>query len=162
MSPVPGIRGRVVALVLAALVVPSAAAATSSAEAGEPEVLELTNSPDEDIVSGREWTAELRIQPPELAQRAGERPAVLILNERTGERRSFAVRRSGDRFTAAVVFPEEGRWAYGVAIGPRFVSDRGYVDVTQAATRSDPTFIVVVSALLVVGAVVLGASALRS
>jgi hypothetical protein len=162
MRPVAGIGGRLVALALAALVAPSAVAAKSSSEAGEPEVLELTNSPGEDMVSGREWTAELRIQPPELVQRAGERPAVLVLNERTGERRSFAVRRSGDRFTASVVFPEEGRWAYGVALGPRFVAGREYVDVAQAPARSDPRFIIAVSALLVVGALAVGASALRS
>jgi hypothetical protein len=162
VRPVPRIRARVVALALAALVAPSAVTARSGSEAGEPEVLKLTNSPGEGMVSGREWTAELRIQPPELVQRAGERPTVMILNERTGERRSFAVRRSGSRFTASVVFPEEGRWAYGISLGRGFVSDREFVDVRRGRTRRDAVPVLVASALLVVGALALGVSALRS
>jgi hypothetical protein len=160
MRPVHDRRVRLVALAVAALVAPTAAAKAGQGP-GEAEVLELANAPEDRIASGRTWTAELRVQPPDLFRRTSPRPTVLILDELTGERRSFAVGRSGSRFIARVVFPEEGRWAYGVAVGGRFVSDREFVDVRRGRSRRDAVPVLVASALLVVGALALGVSALR-
>jgi hypothetical protein len=148
-----------IALAVAALIA-SSAAATAGQEPGAAEVLELTNAPEDRIASGSTWTAELRVRPPDLLER--RRPTIDILNELTGERRSFAVGRSGARFTARVVFPEEGRWAYGIAVGGRFVSDREFVDVRRGRNRRDAVPVLVASALLVVGALGVGVSALRT
>lgn len=161
MGTVHRTRVRVLALALAALVAPSAAVAKTGDE--PVEILELVNDPGDGMVTDRVWTAEIRVQPPDLLQRMGAEaePSVLIIDERTGEQRSFPVRRSGDRFVAEVVFPEEGRWAYGVATGGRLVAGREYVEVTKARTRSDATPILILSGLLLLGALALSVSALR-
>jgi hypothetical protein len=157
-----------------------ALAAASPAAAGCWATVGLA-PPPANTTAGQVWSAELTVlqhgRNP-LPDAANARPTVTIVNETTGERKTFAAKvtdASQGRYTAEVVFPASGVWSYRVFDG--FTSDGGgpvpcarthtfaSVDIDGAAAgggggTSPPWGLVAsvsaLTALALAGAVVLG------
>jgi hypothetical protein len=75
--------------------------------------------PPAGTTAGETWTAELTIMQHGRTPLADAKPTVTIVNGKSGERRTFAAKETGEigRYQAEVVFPSAGLWRYEVNDG---------------------------------------------
>ncbi len=102
-------RPVLIAVAIAALVLPAAAEAGCMATAG------LAPPPDT-LKPGQTWNARVTVLQHGVRPLNGLQPTVTIVNESTGARREFAARPAGKAgtYVAPVVFPAAGNWSYEV------------------------------------------------
>ena len=105
--------GRIV--LLAAL---GAALLSPSAHAGGWATTNLSSTP-QNLRAGDTWTVDLTILQHGRTPLAGVEPSLVLTSKRTGDEHVFPARPTSETgvYRARVVFPQRGRWSYGVDDG---------------------------------------------
>src|SRR5687767_12578457 len=117
----------IVITVLAALAAPGAAYAGCAATVG-------LDTPPAGLQPGETWRAELLVKQHGIRPLPTAQPTLTIVNENTGERKTFDARRTDTVgvYRADVVFPAAGPWRYEAYDG--FVAKDGSWNCAQTHT----------------------------
>ena len=119
----------IVITVLAALAAPGAAYAGCAATVG-------LDAPPTGLQPGETWRAEMLVKQHGVRPLPAAQPTLTIVNEKTGERKTFDARRTDTVgvYRADVVFPAAGPWRYEAYDG--FVAKDGSWNCAQTHTFS--------------------------
>jgi hypothetical protein len=122
----------IVTTVLAALAAPGAAYAGCAATVG-------LAAPPAGLQPGETWRAQMLVKQHGVRPLPGAQPTLTIVNDATGERKTFAARATDKVgvYRANVVFPSGGSWSYEAYDG--FVAKDGSWTCAQTHTFSAVT-----------------------